>query len=50
MNHYTYMDYKDRKKVIFECDAMDILEADELLFKATGIVATKANNIGCAIS
>lgn len=50
MSHYTYLDYKDKRKVIFECDAEDIQQADELLLKATGIVAAKENWIGCGIS
>ena len=46
-SHYIYFDYMKDREIVFECDAVNILEADELLLKATGIVASKANNIGC---
>ena len=36
--------------VIFVCKAETILAADELLLAATGIVAAKAANIGCAVN
>lgn len=36
--------------VLFECQAKDILEADALLFAATGRIAEKDQGIGCAIS
>ena len=49
MQHYTYFDNNDGRKVIFECDAEGILEADDLLFKATGIVAAKECSIGCMV-
>jgi hypothetical protein len=40
--HYIYNDYShDRPVLLFECDAIDILDVDRQLKSATGIVAEK---------
>jgi hypothetical protein len=55
MRRYTYTDRSFGPKarptantVIFECEAPDILAADELLLKATGHVAAKDATIWCS--
>ena len=47
MKKYTYIDYIQDRKVFFECEADSILEADAKLLEATGVVASKRNDIGC---
>lgn len=37
-------------EVIFECEASDILAADEKLLADTGLVASKQASVCCAIS
>lgn len=37
-------------EVVFECDADNILAADEKLLAATGLVASKQVSVCCAIS
>ncbi len=49
MQHYTYINYNEKRRVVFECDAERIQDADNLLLAATGIEAVKATNIGCII-
>ena len=45
---YTYVDYSDNRKVIFECKTNGgILEADKLFFDKTGILVSKRSDIGC---
>ena len=36
LKKYTYRDNHDNRKVVFECEAPGILEADELYRQATG--------------
>ena len=49
-NHYIYHDNDNGGKVIFECLALNIMEADKLFENKTGIKAVKASNIGCEIA
>lgn len=61
---FTYTTYKEKvwltdldnnkypvtkPRVIFECEANSLLEADKLLFEKTGVVAVKENFICCGI-
>lgn len=51
---FTYRDNREKDskgfgKVIFECDARNIIEADELYKKATGQNPECQNYIGCSI-
>jgi hypothetical protein len=46
--HFVYKDNFKNREVVFECDADNIEEADELLKESTGIVAKDKNNIGCS--
>jgi len=48
MNTYLYTD-KSTKKIVFSCQASGILEADKMLFKATGLNARFLPYIGCQI-
>lgn len=49
-NHYTYVDYgAPDHPVIFECDAMDILEADEKFKEKLKKIPERENNIGCSV-
>jgi hypothetical protein len=48
MKHFIYTDNRINK-VVFECDAEDILVADEQLKTQTGFVAVKCPFIGCEI-
>lgn len=43
---YTYIDHNQGDKVVFECEAKDILEADELYKKATGKNPEKQGYVG----
>ena len=45
--HYVYVNYAEGERIIYSCYANGILEADAMLLKDTGIVAEKANYIGC---
>lgn len=54
MRHYTYTDrsFGPRARptagsVLFECDAPDILAADEMLKQTTGHIAVKDASIWC---
>jgi len=47
MKHYKYTDYKI-SKIIFECDASNIIEADKLFLKKTGKNASKESYITCS--
>ena len=47
MKQFTYVDYNNKRSVIFTCEANGILEADQKLLEATGIIASKRNDIGC---
>ena len=47
---YTYWDHSTlEKKIVFQCIAENILEADKLYEKATGKDVTKQSYIGCEI-
>ncbi|MEK9175696.1 MAG: hypothetical protein AAB795_03865 [Patescibacteria group bacterium] len=48
LKKYTYQDNFDNRKIVFECIATDILEADKLYEKATGKNPEKQSNIGCS--
>lgn len=48
MKHFVYTSFKTGK-VVFECDALGIIEADKMLLAATGIVADKDASIGCTV-
>ena len=48
MHKYIYSSHQD-KGAIFECDAYDIMEADELYKKATGQDPKKQNDVYCEI-
>ncbi|MDD5043395.1 MAG: hypothetical protein PHD51_01850 [Patescibacteria group bacterium] len=48
LRRYVYTDHKI-EKVIFECEAGDILEADELYKKATGNDSSKQAYVGIQI-
>ena len=45
LNKYFYHDVSADKKIIFECSAKDILEADALYEQYTGQKAEKQKNI-----
>ena len=47
IKHYTYHDNNDGGKIMFECDAKDILEADKMYQKETGKDVKKQPHIGC---
>lgn len=48
MTHYTYRDNRQvPPKVVFECEANGILEADELYKVATGKDPAKQPYVGC---
>jgi hypothetical protein len=49
MFHFTYINYGEKDKVVFECDAAGILEADKLCKNATGIIPIKSSWLGCRI-
>ena len=47
---YTYIDYQEKPpKIIFQCEADNILEADHLYKVATGKNVSKQAHIGCQI-
>ena len=46
---YTYRDNSAGGKVIFECIAKNILEADQMYEEKTGKNPEKQNYIGCSI-
>ena len=45
LKKYTYVDGNENRKVVFECLATDILEADKLYTEKTGKNPEKQNNI-----
>ncbi len=49
LRKYTYRDNSDGRKVVFECMANDILEADKLYEETTGNNPEKQSYIGCSI-
>jgi hypothetical protein len=49
INKYTYRDNSAGRKVIFECVANNILEADKLYEEKTGNNPEKQNHVGCSI-
>lgn len=57
MRHYVYMDRSFGPKarptantILFECDAPDIVAADEMLLKTTGHVAMRDATIWCSVT
>lgn len=46
---YTYVNKLDNNRLVFECVAKDILEADKNYEKATGKDPKKQNNIACSL-
>ena len=46
MKTYQYIDHKENK-MIYQCTAKDILEADKLFLFATGINVATQPHIGC---
>jgi hypothetical protein len=46
---YTYRDNSAGSKVVFECVAKDILEADKMYQEKTGKNPEKQNYVGCSI-
>jgi len=48
LRKFVYKDYSDGGKIIFECIARGILEADKLYEEKTGNNPEKQNNIGCS--
>jgi len=49
LRHFTYFNYLKKRELIFECDAKNILEADELYKKETGEDPAKQSNVGCTV-
>jgi len=49
LNKYTYRDNSAGGKIIFECTAESILEADKMYEAATGKDAEKQNYVGCSV-
>jgi len=49
LKKYTYRDNSAGGKVVFECDAKDILEADKMYQEKTGENPEKQNDVGCSI-
>lgn len=47
--HFTYVNYLKNREVIFECEAKNILEADELYKKAIGKDPAKQSDVGCTV-
>jgi len=47
---FSYFYYSNREEPFFEVEANGILEADEMLKEATGIIAEKTSKVGCRIS
>jgi hypothetical protein len=45
---FTYRDNSADGKIIFQCDAKDILEADKLYIKKTGRDPAKQKYVGCS--
>jgi hypothetical protein len=50
MKLYTYKDNSQNGKVIYECYADSILEADEKFQTALGFNVAKVSYIGCVIT
>lgn len=48
MKTYIYTD-NVKKKVLFECQADDILEADKLFQQHTGLDPVKERGVGCEV-
>ena len=48
MNKYIYTDHNE-EIMIFTCIAKDIMEADSLFFKQTGLSPQKLPYVGCSI-
>ena len=49
LNKYTYRDKSAGDKVVFECVAKDILEADKMYQEKTGKNPEKQSYVGCSI-
>ncbi|MBI2446741.1 MAG: hypothetical protein HYV51_02905 [Parcubacteria group bacterium] len=49
LRKYIYHDNSAGGKVVFECVAKDILEADKMYQEKTGKNPEKQNHIGCSI-
>lgn len=49
LNKYTYRDNSAGRKIIFECTAENILEADKMYEAATGKNPEKQNHVGCSV-
>lgn len=49
LKKYTYRDNSAGGKIIFECVASDILEADKLYEEETGKNPEKQPHVGCSI-
>lgn len=49
MKTFIYKDYKQKGKVIFQCQAEGILEADKKYEEATGKDPEKQCHVGCEI-
>lgn len=47
---YTYHDNSDKGKIVFECVAKSILEADKLYKEKTGKDPGKQSHVGCHIT
>jgi hypothetical protein len=47
---FSYFYYPDRADPFFVVTANGILEADEMLKEATGIIAEKTSKVGCRIA
>jgi hypothetical protein len=48
--HYVYCNNEiSGRPIVFECDAFDILEADDLYEKALGVKPERQNHIGCSV-
>lgn len=46
-NHYVYIDHSNQGKIVFECSANNILQADALYLDKTGLDVSKQCHIGC---
>jgi len=49
VREYTYTDHFDGHRIVFVCEAVDILAADKLYFAVTGNRAEKQTQVGCSI-
>ena len=49
LKKFVYRDNSAGRKIIFECVASGILEADKMYEKATGKNPEKQNHVGCSV-